>query len=52
MSVTITLSQRDAEFAIDHLRFLADREVATEPDHAAANLSARWLADQIEKEIR
>jgi hypothetical protein len=42
------MSVRDAGFAVEHLRFLTDREEATDADHAAANLSARWLADRIE----
>jgi hypothetical protein len=50
-TVQLNMSTMDAKFAIKHLRFLVDREDATTPDHAAANLSARWLADQIEEKV-
>lgn len=47
-SVRLELSVRDAQFAVEHLRFLVERDDPTTADHAAATLSTRWLADQIE----
>jgi hypothetical protein len=47
-AVHVHMSIMDARFSVRDLRFLVDREDAVTSDHAAANLSARWLADQIE----
>jgi hypothetical protein len=45
---TVTLSARDAAFAVEHLRYLTDRHPLN-ADEAKANSSLRWLADQIEE---
>lgn len=48
-SARISLTEQDARFAVRDLRFLADLAVPTTADHARATLSARWLADKIER---
>jgi hypothetical protein len=47
-TVVLAMTERDARFCVEHLRHLADREVPKDADHAAACLSARWLAGVIE----
>lgn len=50
-TIDVQIPTRDARWAITHLRALADREKATTAQRAQENLSARWLAQQLEDRL-
>lgn len=51
MNVDLALNERDARFCVEHLRYLADLQEPTTAYHAAAYLSALWLALKIESAL-
>jgi hypothetical protein len=50
-TITLTLSRRDAYYAVEHLRLVADADQARDGTHAAARMSTRFVAEQIEKAL-